>query len=56
MEMNMRLIGAASIDDLRPDMVDVSSARHHGAGPTDSLSETAYDKLITPYQMLKSKL
>lgn len=56
MEMNMRLIGAAKIEDLRPDMVDITSAGHHGAGPSDNLSYAAYDRLITPYEMLKSKL
>ncbi|KAM3515214.1 hypothetical protein MY11210_001107 [Beauveria gryllotalpidicola] len=56
LEMNMRLIGAASIKDLNPSMVDTRSLFVHTATPTDNLSHTVYDPLISPPQRPKSKL
>ena len=57
MVMNMRLIGASKVEDLTPDMVDVSGLGYHVATvPGDTLGKRSYDPLITPYQMLKSKL
>lgn len=57
MVMNMRLIGANKVEDLTPDMLDLTYARSHSAGiPEDTLSIRAYDALITPNEMLKSKL
>ncbi len=57
MVMNMRLIGASKVSELTPDMVDAGGIFAHGNGvPQDTLGLTAYDPLITPYQMLKSKL
>lgn len=56
MVMNMRLIGANKIEDLTPDMLDISSARSHVVNPQDTLALRAYDALITPNDMLKPKL
>lgn len=57
MIMGMRLIGASSVDELTPDMVDVTGIHQHATTvPSDTLGLTAYDPLITPFQMLKSKL
>ena len=57
MVMNMRLIGASKVEELTPDMVDCRGiSSHMTATPQDTLGLTAYDPLITPYQMLKSKL
>ncbi|KAJ4165306.1 hypothetical protein LMH87_006943 [Akanthomyces muscarius] len=56
LEMNMRLIGAASVKDLHPSMVDTRSLFAHTATPTDSLSRTVYDPLISPPQRPKPKL
>jgi hypothetical protein len=42
---------------LTPDMVDCTGIHQHVAQvPGDTLGLTAYDPLITPYQMLKGKL
>lgn len=54
LEMNMRLIGATSIDQLNPSFVDVASIGVHSSVPVDNLSSQAYDKLVTP--PFKSKL
>lgn len=55
--MNMRLIGATSVADLSPDLVDCTGLKMHTTGvPEDSLSIRSYDSLITPHMMLKSKL
>ena len=57
MVMNMRLIGAQSVADLTPDMIDISGARSHFVSqPEDTLALRAYDALITPNDMLKGKL
>lgn len=57
MEMNMRLIGAAKVEDLTPDMIDIGGARSHFVSqPEDTLALRAYDALITPNDMLKPKL
>lgn len=57
MVMNMRLIGAAKVEDLTPDMLDLSGARSHFVTqPEDTLSLRSYDALITPNDMLKPKL
>lgn len=57
MVMNMRLIGASKVSELTPDLLDFGGIRQHGGGlPEDTLSLRAYDPLITPNQMLKSKL
>jgi L-lactate dehydrogenase (cytochrome) len=61
MVMNMRLIGASSVDQLDPTMIDTTGLKMHTTGvPTDTLSLKAYDSLITPSdmqeQLLKAKL
>ncbi|KAL6898170.1 FMN-dependent dehydrogenase domain-containing protein [Trichoderma evansii] len=57
MEMNMRLIGAAKIEDLHPGLLDTRSLfNHSNSTPTDSLSLTTYDPLIVPAQRIKAKL
>lgn len=56
MEMNMRLIGCTSIDQLNPSLVDTRSLFNHGNGtPPDHLSQSAYDPLSHPQQR-KAKL
>jgi L-lactate dehydrogenase (cytochrome) len=61
MVMNMRLIGASSVDQLNPTMIDTTGLKMHTTGvPADTLSLTSYDHLVTPQQMqedlLKAKL
>ena len=57
MEMNMRLIGAAKVADLGPELVDTTGLSMHTTGvPADTLGLRSYDPLITPNEMLKSKL
>ncbi|KAL5615236.1 hypothetical protein BROUX41_005292 [Berkeleyomyces rouxiae] len=51
MEMNMRLIGANTVDQLTPDMVDVRSLTSHSSVATDNLSSGAYQPLELPPQM-----
>lgn len=51
MEMNMRLIGAACIDDLKPSMVDARGLSSHGhiqTVPQDVLGYAVYDGLSGP--------
>lgn len=55
MEMNMRLIGASSIKDLGPDMVDTRGLSLHSTSvPSDTLGLGVYDPLAGP--QWKSKL
>jgi L-lactate dehydrogenase (cytochrome) len=61
MVMNMRLIGASSVDQLNPTMIDTTGLKMHTTGvPADTLSLASYDHLVTPQQMqenlLKAKL
>ncbi|POR33889.1 Uncharacterized protein TPAR_05921 [Tolypocladium paradoxum] len=57
MEMNMRLIGCASVRDLHPGLVDTTGLFiHSNATPTDALSSTVYDPLVVPPQRPKAKL
>lgn len=56
MVMNMRLIGAAKVEDLTPDMLCLDAIQSHQVVPEDTLSKRAYDALITPNEMLKPKL
>lgn len=49
MEMNMRLIGAAKIEDLGPDMVDAKGLGWHSTVvPGDVLGSSVYDPLVSP--------
>ncbi|KAI6107543.1 glyoxylate dehydrogenase [Pisolithus thermaeus] len=46
LEMNMRLIGVRSIDELTPDLVDASGLHAHvGLTPTDNLYNSTYQPL-----------
>ncbi|MCJ1441443.1 MAG: Cytochrome b2, mitochondrial precursor [Stictis urceolatum] len=55
MEMNMRLIGCSSVDQLNASMVDTRALSMHSTlVPGDSLSSSVYDPLITPN--MKAKL
>lgn len=58
MEMNMRLIGASSIADLNPSLVDVRglTGGHHAPVPADTLGLGAYDPLSAPRFSEKAKL
>jgi L-lactate dehydrogenase (cytochrome) len=61
MVMNMRLIGASSVDQLNPTMIDTTGLKMHTtAVPADTLSLASYDHLVNPQQMqeglLKAKL
>ncbi|KAG8631684.1 hypothetical protein KVT40_000824 [Elsinoe batatas] len=48
-EMNMRLIGANSIDQLTPDMVDTRAIANHATTvPSDTLGLGVYDPLVHP--------
>lgn len=49
MEMNMRLIGCTSVDQLTPDMVDTRALSSHNTGvPQDTLGLNVYDPLSGP--------
>ncbi|KAI0154936.1 FMN-dependent dehydrogenase-domain-containing protein [Xylariaceae sp. FL1272] len=55
LEMNMRLIGCASVEELNPSLVDTSNLSAHVTGvPVDSLGHRVYDPLAGPVP--KSKL
>lgn len=58
--MNMRLIGAASVKDLNPSMVDVRGLVGHGhlqTVPRDTLGLDAYDSLSGPKErVIRAKL
>lgn len=55
MEMGMRLVGAASIEELNPTLVDARGIGWHtGAGPEDMRSRGIYEPLAGPQE--KSKL
>lgn len=58
MEMNMRLIGCTSIDQLNPSLVDARNLGSHVTSvPVDSLGRTVYDPLATPaFKEPKAKL
>src|ERR1700761_7214431 len=55
MEMNMRLIGASSVADLKPGLVDARGLINHGhiqTVPSDVLGLSVYDSLTGPKQKL----
>ncbi|KAJ5130032.1 FMN-dependent dehydrogenase [Penicillium bovifimosum] len=58
MEMNMRLIGAASVEELNPSLVDTRGLMggHSGNAPYDTLGLGAYDPLEAPRFNEKPKL
>ena len=43
----MRLMGAPSLADLKPEMVNVKSIAAHGNPPRDNLAEYVYEPLKT---------
>ena len=54
MEMNMRLIGCSSVDQLSPDLVDCRGLSMHSTGvPADTLSLSVYDSLVNPGEKAK---
>ncbi|KAF2813894.1 uncharacterized protein BDZ99DRAFT_567610 [Mytilinidion resinicola] len=54
MEMNMRLIGASSIEQLNPTMVDTRGLSMHSATvPSDTLGLNVYDPLVGPKEKAK---
>ena len=54
MEMNMRLIGCSSVDQLNATMVDTRGLSLHSTlVPSDTLGTTVYDPLITPGEKAK---
>jgi L-lactate dehydrogenase (cytochrome) len=50
MEMGMRLLGARSVKELNPSLVDARSLFSHSAPPVDSLSAAVYEPLASPAQ------
>ncbi|OCK78992.1 hypothetical protein K432DRAFT_355771 [Lepidopterella palustris CBS 459.81] len=54
MEMNMRLIGCASIEELNPTLVDTRGLSMHSATvPADTLGLSVYDPLVGPKEKAK---
>ncbi|PSS12257.1 hypothetical protein M430DRAFT_68523 [Amorphotheca resinae ATCC 22711] len=54
MEMNMRLIGCSSVDQLNPTLVDTRGLSMHTATvPVDTLGQTAYEPLVNPKEKAK---
>lgn len=57
MEMNFRLIGANTVADLNPGMVDTKALfSHSNSTPPDHLFGSVYDPLAVPAQRPKAKL
>ena len=58
MEMNMRLIGATSVEELDDSLVDASNVSlHTSVAPDDYLSKRIYDPLTPPaFKPTKAKL
>ncbi|KAH7160232.1 FMN-dependent dehydrogenase-domain-containing protein [Dactylonectria estremocensis] len=56
LEMNMRLIGCNTVDELHPGLLDTRSLFSHSAYHADNLSSTVYDPLAVPAQRPKAKL
>ncbi len=49
MEMNMRLIGCSTVDQLNPTLVDTRGLSMHTTGvPSDTLGQSVYDPLVNP--------
>ncbi|KAH8667494.1 FMN-dependent dehydrogenase-domain-containing protein [Tricladium varicosporioides] len=54
MEMNMRLIGCTSIDQLNPTLIDTRGLSMHTTGvPVDNLGMAIYDPLVNPKEKAK---
>ena len=55
MEMNMRLIGCSSVDQLGPELVDTRALGFHTQTvPADTLSFNVYDPLSMPQEMARN--
>jgi L-lactate dehydrogenase (cytochrome) len=54
LEMNMRLLGVTSVDQLNPSYLDVRSLDQHSSVPADTLADNVYEPLVQPD--FKSKL
>ncbi|TAQ87147.1 hypothetical protein B7494_g4536 [Chlorociboria aeruginascens] len=56
MEMNMRLIGCSSVDQLNPTLVDTRGLSMHTTSvPADTLGLSVYDPLVNPKAKAKAK-
>ncbi|KAL6718335.1 Cytochrome b2, mitochondrial precursor [Lecanora helva] len=54
MEMNMRLIGCSSVDQLNPSLVDTRGLSLHSTSvPIDTLGLSVYDPLVNPSEKAK---
>jgi L-lactate dehydrogenase (cytochrome) len=54
MEMNMRLIGCSTVDELNPTLVDTRGLSMHSATvPIDTLGLNVYDPLVGPKEKAK---
>ncbi|KAE8442158.1 hypothetical protein EG329_003809 [Mollisiaceae sp. DMI_Dod_QoI] len=54
MEMNMRLIGCSSVDQLNPTLVDTRGLSMHTCSvPSDTLGISVYDPLVSPKEKAK---
>ena len=54
MEMNMRLIGCSSVDQLNPTLVDTRGLSTHSTSvPVDTLGMSIYDPLVNPGEKAK---
>ncbi|KAL2038695.1 hypothetical protein N7G274_008453 [Stereocaulon virgatum] len=54
MEMNMRLIGCSSVDQLNPTLVDCRGLSMHSTSvPSDTLGMSVYDPLVNPQEKAK---
>ena len=54
MEMNMRLIGCSTVDQLNPTLVDTRGlSMHTTAVPSDTLGMSVYDPLVNPQEKAK---
>ena len=57
MEMNMRLIGCRTVEELNPTLVDTRALSMHSTMvPNDTLGLSVYDPLVNPQEKAKSKL
>ncbi|QSZ30929.1 hypothetical protein DSL72_000488 [Monilinia vaccinii-corymbosi] len=57
MEMNMRLIGCSSVDQLNPTLIDTRGlSLHTTTVPSDTLGLATYDPLANPAEKAKAKL
>ncbi|KAK8194183.1 hypothetical protein M8818_007371 [Zalaria obscura] len=57
MEMNMRLIGCNSVDQLSPEFLDTTGLKMHTTGvPSDTLGLGVYDPLVQPGWKAAAKL